>query len=143
MNVFRTLPHVIAFINAATILVLGYGYSRIRAGDRQGHRRTMYWAIALGALFITVYLTYHALAGLAKFGGVGQVRVVYFTLLVAHIVIAALAAVVVPVAIACALRGRLAMHRRIARFALPMWMFVSASGLIVYVMTVHIYPFKV
>lgn len=142
MNAFSTLPHVIALINAATILVLGYGYSRIRAGDRQGHRRTMYWAIALGALFIAVYLTYHALAGLAKFGGVGPIRIVYFTLLVTHIVVAALAAAVVPVAITCALRGRLAMHRRIARFALPMWMFVSASGLIVYAMTVHLYPFR-
>ncbi|MFO1114273.1 MAG: DUF420 domain-containing protein [Beijerinckiaceae bacterium] len=142
MNTFSTLPHVIALINAATILVLGYGYSRIRAGDQQGHRRTMYWAIGLGALFIAVYLTYHALAGLAKFGGVGPIRVVYFTLLVAHIVAAALAAVIVPVAIACAIRGRFTMHRRIARFALPMWMFVSTSGLIVYFMTIHLYPFR-
>ncbi len=142
MNGFSVLPHVIAFINAATILVLGYGYNRIRAGDRLGHRRTMYWAIALGVLFIAVYLTYHALAGLAKFGGVGPIRFAYFALLVAHIVAAALAAVVVPVAIVCAIRGRFTVHRRIARFALPMWMFVSASGLIVYIMTIHLYPFR-
>ena len=142
MNVFKILPHVIAVINAATIVVLGYGYSRIRAGDREGHRRAMQGAIALGVLFLAVYLSYHAFAGLAKFGGVGPIRIVYFTLLAAHIVAAALIAVVAPVAIAFALRERFATHRRIARFALPLWMFVSASGLIVYVMTIHLYPFK-
>ena len=101
----------------------------------------MYWAIGLGALFIAVYLTYHALAGLAKFGGRRPIRVVYFTLLVAHIVAAALAAVIVPVAIACAIRSRFTMHRRIARFALPMWMFVSTSD-DRYFMTIHLYPFR-
>lgn len=142
MDVFKILPHVIALINAATILVLGYGYSRIRAGDREGHRRAMYGAVALGVLFLAVYLSYHALAGLAKFGGVGPIRVVYFTLLASHIVMAALAAVIAPLAIAFAVRKRFATHRRIARFALPIWMFVSASGLIVYAMTIHLYPFK-
>lgn len=141
MNVLKSLPHVIAFINAATILVLGYGYSRIRVGDRRGHKRSMYVAVILGVLFLGVYLSYHAFAGLAKFGGVGPIRVVYFTLLAAHIVVAAVTAVVAPLAIAFALRGRFALHRRIARLALPVWIFVSVSGLMVYTMTVHLYPY--
>lgn len=142
MNVLNLMPHAIAAINAATILVLAYGYSRIRADDRAGHRRAMYGAIALGVLFLIVYLSYHALAGLAKFGGVGQVRIVYFTILATHIVVAAIAALIVPVAVIFALRGRFAVHRRIARFALPIWMFVSFSGLIVYAMTIHLYPYR-
>ncbi len=139
---FATLPHVIAVINAATILCLSYGYSRIRIGDRDGHRRAMYGAIALGVAFLVVYLTYHLFAGLAKFGGVGAVRYVYFTILATHIVVAAIAALVAPLAIGLALRKRFATHRRVARFALPIWMFVSVSGLIVYAMTIHIFPFK-
>ena len=67
MNIIRELPHVLAVINAATIVVLLRAYSRIRARDREGHRRTMFVAIGLGVAFLAVYLVYHAFAGLAKF----------------------------------------------------------------------------
>ena len=86
--------------------------------------------------------TYHAFAGLAKFGGVGVIRPIYFTLLVVHIVAAAVAAVLAPVAIYNALRQRFATHRRFARLALPIWLFVSVSGLVVYVMTIHLNPYQ-
>ena len=71
MIAVQDLPHVLAVINAATIVVLLYAYGRIRAHDREGHRRTMIVAISLGAAFLCVYLLYHASAGLAKFGGYG------------------------------------------------------------------------
>ena len=85
MIAIHDLPHVLAVINAATIVVLLYAYSRIRARDREGHRRTMLVAIGLGVAFLAVYLVYHAFAGLAKFGGYGPIRPVYFTLLAVHV----------------------------------------------------------
>jgi len=134
------LPHVLAVINAATIVVLLYAYSRIRARDREGHRRTMTVAIALGVAFLGVYLVYHASAGLAKFGGYGPVRPIYFTLLAVHVAMAAVVAVLVPLTFFNAMKQRFATHRRLARVTLPAWLFVAASGLVVYVMAVHLYP---
>ncbi len=140
MNVIRELPHVLAIINAATIIVLLRAYSLIRARDREGHRRTMFVAIGLGVAFLSVYLVYHAFSGLAKFGGYGVIRPIYFTLLAVHVAMAFIVAVLVPVTFFNALRQRFATHKRLARFALPLWLFVSASGLVVYVMAVHLYP---
>ena len=135
------LPHILAVINAASIGVLVVGYGRIRAGNRDGHRQTMLWAIALGAGFLAIYVAYHAGAGLAKFGGAGIVRPIYFTILVVHIVLATVIAVLAPVAIWNALTGRFAMHRALARWAFPIWMFVAVSGLVIYIMTIHIWPY--
>ena len=136
------LPHVLAVINAATIVVLLMAYSRIRAGDRQGHRRRMYVAIGLGVAFLAVYLFYHSFSGLAKFGGQGPIRPIYFTLLAIHVVMAFVVAVMVPLTFYNAMRSRFETHRRLARFTFPAWVFVAASGLVVYVMAVHLWPLK-
>jgi len=136
----QDLPHVLAVINAATIVVLLYAYSRIRARDREGHRRTMMVAIGLGVAFLAIYLVYHASAGLAKFGGYGPIRPIYFTLLAVHVILAFVVAVLVPLTFFNAVKERFATHRRLARVTLPMWLFVAASGLVVYVMAVHLYP---
>jgi putative membrane protein len=140
MIAIRELPHVLAVINAATIVVLLRAYRLIRARDREGHRRTMFVALGLGAAFLAVYLVYHASAGLAKFGGYGAVRPFYFTLLAIHVLMAAVVAVLVPFTVFRALTRRFDRHRRIARVTLPSWLFVAASGLVVYVMAVHLYP---
>ncbi|HXZ15422.1 MAG TPA: DUF420 domain-containing protein [Roseiarcus sp.] len=140
MIAVHDLTHVLAVLNAATIVVLLYAFSRIRAKDREGHRRAMLVAIAIGAAFLAVYLVYHAFAGLAKFGGEGMIRPIYFTLLAVHVVMAFVVAVLVPLTVYNALKGRFAVHRRFARVTLPSWLFVAASGLIVYVMAVHLYP---
>lgn len=136
----HALTHVLAVLNAATIVALALAYARIRAGDREGHRRRMMAAIALGGAFLAVYLVYHAFSGLAKFGGEGAIRPIYFTLLAIHVVMAALVAALVPLTVYNALKGRFAVHRRLARVTFPSWMFVAVSGLIVYVMAVHLYP---
>ena len=143
MIAVHDLTHVLAAINAATIVVLMRAYSCIRAKDRAGHRRAMMVAIGLGVAFLAVYLVYHASAGLAKFGGHGPVRPIYFTLLAAHVAMASCVAVLVPLTLSNALRQRFEAHRRIARVTLPMWLFVAASGLAVYVMAVHLYPLNV
>ena len=140
MIAVHDLTHVLAVLNAATIVVLLYAFSRIRAKDRQGHRRAMLVAIAIGAVFLAVYLIYHAFAGLAKFGGEGVIRPIYFTLLAIHVVMAFAVAVLAPLTVYNALRGRFAIHRRFARVTFPSWLFVAVSGLIVYVMAVHLYP---
>ena len=143
MMTIHDLPHVLAAINAATIVVLLRAYVRIRARDRAGHRRTMTVAIGLGVAFLAVYLFYHASAGLAKFGGHGAIRPIYFTLLAVHVTMAAAVAVLVPLTLFNALTRRFDAHRRIARVTLPMWLFVAGSGLAVYVMAVHLYPLNV
>ena len=140
MIAVQDLPHVLAVINAATIVVLLYAYSRIRARDREGHRRTMMVAIGLGVAFLAVYLVYHASAGLAKFGGYGPIRPIYFTLLAVHVVMAFVVAVLVPLTFYNALEGALRDPPRLARVTFPSWLFVAASGLVVYVMAVHLYP---
>ena len=140
MIAVHDLPHLLAVINAATIVVLLYAYSRIRAHDREGHRRTMMVAIGLGVAFLVVYLIYHASAGLAKFGGYGPVRPIYFTLLAIHVIMAFVVAVLVPLTFYQAMKGRFVTHRRLARVTFPSWLFVAASGLVVYVMAVHLYP---
>jgi putative membrane protein len=140
MIAIHDLPHVLAVINAATIVVLIYAYSRIRARDREGHRRTMKVAVGLGVAFLAVYFVYHAFAGLAKFGGYGPVRPIYFTLLAIHVAMAFAVAVLVPITFYNAMKGRFATHRRFARVTFPSWLFVAVSGLVVYAMAVHLYP---
>jgi putative membrane protein len=140
MIAIRDFPHVLAVINAATIVVLLRAYSLIRARDRDGHRRTMFVAIGLGVAFLAIYLVYHAFAGLAKFGGHGAIRPIYFTLLAVHVFMAFVVAVLVPITFYNAMRQRFATHRRFARVTMPAWLFVAVSGLVVYVMAVHLYP---
>lgn len=142
MIAIHDLPHALAVINAATIAVLLSAYSRIRAKDREGHRRTMMAAISLGVAFLALYVVYHAFAGLAKFGGHGPIRPIYFTLLAIHVVLAFVVAILVPLTLSKALKQRFDAHRRIARVTLPMWLFVAASGLVVYLMAIHLYPFN-
>lgn len=136
------LPHILAVINAATVIVLLLGLREIRARDRHAHRRMMLIAVALGAAFLVIYLYYHLGAGLAKFGGQGVIRPIYFTLLIVHIIMAAVAAVIVPMAVFRALNGRFEAHKALARWAWSIWIFVSLSGLAVYAMTIHLFPFK-
>ena len=143
MIAIQSLPHALAVINAATIVVLLVAYGRIRARDREGHRRTMTVAIGLGIAFLAIYLVYHASAGLAKFGGQGPIRPVYFSLLAVHVALAFVVAVLVPATFFNAAKGRFVVHRRLARVTLPLWLFVAGSGLVVYVLAVHLYPLKV
>lgn len=136
----QALPHILAVINVATVVVLLVSYWFIQHGDRKRHRKGMLVAAALGAAFLAVYLTYHFNAGLAKFGGHGTIRPIYFTLLAVHVLMALVVAFLVPVTLVRGLGGSIAAHRRVASWALPAWLFVSVSGVVIYLMAVHIYP---
>lgn len=134
------LPHVLAVINVATIAALLAGLAFIRNGDAQRHRWAMSTALACGIAFLAIYVVYHLESGLAKFGGTGIVRPIYFAILIAHILLSAVAAALVPVTAWRALIGRNDLHRRLARTTWSVWMLVATSGLAVYTMTMHVWP---
>ncbi len=135
------LPHVIAGLNGISTLCLAVGYVFIRLGDRYRHRAAMLSAMAASALFLVVYVIYKANSGFAQFGGEGVIRPIYFTILIAHIIGAIIITPMVPVTVLRAFKGRFAAHRRLARWTWPLWMYVGLSGVVVYVMAVHLYPY--
>lgn len=136
------LPHILAVINLATLTALVSGLYFVRHGDRARHRLSMITATVFGAAFLAIYLVYHFSAGLAKFGGYGLIRPIYFTILIVHIIMAVVSTPLVPLTVFRGLSGHTAQHRRLARFAWPVWFFVAASGLVVYVMAIHLYPYQ-
>ena len=128
------LPAVNATLNALSGLLLIAGYALIRARKVELHRRCMLAAFTTSSLFLVCYVTYHAQVGSVRFTRQGFVRPLYFTILVTHVT---LAAAVLPLAIVTLSRGlkqRYPQHVRIARWTLPIWLYVSATGVLVYVL---------
>ncbi len=135
------LTHVLATLNATTTTLLCAGFWCIRQGRRSAHKAFMLSAVSVAVMFFAVYVVYHLEVGMARFGGEGTVRTVYFSILAAHVAVAMAIPVLVPVTAFRALRGRFEGHRRLARWLLPLWFYVSLSGIVVYVMAVHLYPY--
>jgi putative membrane protein len=128
------LPALNATLNAIAASLLVAGYIQIRRGRREAHRRLMLAAFTTSALFLVSYVIYHANAGSRPFTGQGTVRVIYFVILVSHVI---LAAAILPLALTTlfrALGGRFDRHVPIARWTLPIWLYVSVTGVIVYLM---------
>lgn len=128
------LPHLNATLNAVATVLLLTGWLLIRQKRIEAHRRAMLAAFAVSALFLASYVTYHAQAGSRPYPGTGAMRVVYFSILIPHVI---LAAAVLPLALVTLKRGLardVPRHRRIARWTLPLWLFVSVSGVAVYLM---------
>jgi uncharacterized membrane protein YozB (DUF420 family) len=128
----RDLPAVNAALNALSALLLLAGYLLIRAGRRDAHRAAMLGALASSTLFLVSYLYYHSQVGSVRFTGQGPLRVLYFAILGSHTV---LAAAIVPLALVTlqrALAQRFDRHRRIARITLPIWAYVSVTGVVIY-----------
>ena len=128
------LPHLNAALNALAGTLLTIGYFLIKAGRIEAHRRCMIAAFVVSALFLASYVTYHANVGSRPFPGTGLVRTIYFTILIPHVI---LAAAVLPLALITLRRGLRrddVRHRRLARWTLPIWLFVSVTGVVVYLM---------
>ena len=128
------LPTLNASLNALCTVLLVVAYVHIRSGRIEQHRKTMLAAFATSVLFLISYVTYHAQVGSKPFPGTGLLRTVYFAILIPHVI---LAAAVVPLALLTLRRGLRrddARHRAIARWTLPIWLFVSVTGVIVYLM---------
>lgn len=133
------LPALNAALNSASALLLAGGYLFIRRRNVPAHRACMLAAFGVSVLFLISYLTYHYQVGSVPFGGRGWVRPVYFAILLTHTV---LAAAIVPLALITlyrALKERFDRHRRIARWTLPLWLYVSVTGVVVYLMLYRIY----
>jgi uncharacterized membrane protein YozB (DUF420 family) len=131
---YTLLPTVNATLNAISGVFLLVGYVLIRQRRINAHRNAMLGAFASSTLFLISYLIYHAQAGSRPFTGTGAIRYVYFAVLISHVV---LAAAILPMAVSTlsrGLRGRYVEHKRIARWTFPTWMYVSVTGVIVYLM---------
>lgn len=134
------LPRLNALLNATSGLLLLTGWLLIRRRRYRWHRNVMLGAFAVSCLFLLSYLTYHLQVGSVRFTGQGWVRPVYFSVLVSHVI---LAATIVPLALVTLWRGlsrRFKYHRRIARWTLPLWGYVSATGVLVYLMLYVLFP---
>jgi uncharacterized membrane protein YozB (DUF420 family) len=132
-------PALNATLNASAAAFLTAGYLLIRRRRIQAHKTCMLLACACSVAFLVSYVIYHLQVGSVRFQGQGWIRPVYFTLLGTHTV---LAVTIVPLAIitlARALRGNFERHRRIARWTLPVWLYVSATGVIVYFLLYHLF----
>lgn len=128
------LPALNATLNAIAATLLVIGYVLIRRGRVEAHRRVMIAAFATSALFLASYLIYHANIGSRPFQGQGPIRIVYFTILVTHVVLAAAILPLALITLSYALRARFERHVPIARWTLPLWLYVSVTGVIVYLM---------
>ena len=131
---YSVLPTINATLNAIAGVFLVIGYVMIKRRQITAHRNAMLAAFASSALFLVSYLVYHAQAGSRPFTGQGAIRQVYFAILISHVI---LAAAILPMAVSTlsrGLRGRYAEHKRIARKTFPTWLYVSVTGVIVYLM---------
>jgi len=128
------LPAVNAALNATTAVLLTTGFVMVRRRKLTAHKVCMLAAFAVSTLFLASYLYYHAHAGIRHFTGQGWIRPLYFAILLSHTL---LAAAVVPLAVTTAYRGltgRFPKHQRIARWTLPIWLYVSLTGVVVYLL---------
>ncbi len=129
---FADLPAVNAMLNATAAVLLVTGFVLIRSGRKRAHRRVMIAAFIASSLFLAGYLVYHAHAGTVHFRGTGPVRAVYFAILLTHTVLAAAVPPLAVVTLWRGLGGRFDRHRRIARWTLPVWLYVSVTGVVIY-----------
>jgi putative membrane protein len=128
------LPALNAALNSLSALFLVTGYVLVRRGRRDLHKRFMLAALATSTLFLVSYVVYHANAGSRPFTGTGPIRTVYFTILITHVI---LAAAILPLALVTTGRGlreQYAKHVRVARWTLPIWLYVSVTGVLIYLM---------
>lgn len=128
------LPALNATLNATSAVLLLIGYTCIRRGQIRRHRAVMIAACVVSTLFLTSYVIYHANIGSKPFQGRGPVRVVYFTILLTHVVLAAAVLPLAIITLSRGLRARFDRHVAIARWTFPIWLYVSVTGVIVYVM---------
>jgi putative membrane protein len=133
------LPAVNATLNATSALLLGSGWVFIRRRQIARHRACMIAAFAVSSAFLASYLYYHYYHGATPFPGTGPARVVYFTVLVSHVLLAFLVPPLALVSLYRAWRGRFLAHRRIAVVTFPIWMYVSVTGVVVYWMLYRVY----
>jgi protein SCO1/2/putative membrane protein len=132
------LPAVNATLNATSAILLLRGYSLIRAGRPDSHKRWMLAAFAVSTLFLISYLVYHYQVGSVSFAGPRLIRTIYLSVLASHTVLAAAVPVLAIITLRRGLKANFMKHRRIARWTLPIWLYVNVTGVVVYLMLYHL-----
>jgi uncharacterized membrane protein YozB (DUF420 family) len=130
----HTLPAVNATLNGTAAVLLVTGYTLIRRRQIQAHKRVMLTAFCVSIAFLICYVIYHAQVGSVHYPKAGAIRVVYYTILITHTILAVTVPVLAVITLRRALRGDFQNHRKIARWTLPIWLYVSVTGVIVYLM---------
>jgi uncharacterized membrane protein YozB (DUF420 family) len=128
------LPALNASLNALSTVLLTLGWVLIHQRRIEAHKKCMIAAFATSVLFLTSYVIYHANVGSKPFAGTGLIRTIYFSILVPHVILAAAVPPLAIITLARGLKRNDAAHRRIAKWTMPIWLFVSVTGVIVYVM---------
>jgi len=134
------LPALNATLNATSAVLLLLGYRAVRRQEIERHRRLMVSAACVSAVFLVSYLVYHAHVGSVRFTATGIPRTVYFTILITHTILAAAIVPLVLRTLYLGWRRRDDRHRRIARWTFPLWLYVSVTGVVIYLMLYRIYP---
>ena len=130
----RDLPALNAFLNGTAAVLLVTAFILIKQGRRDAHKKVMLAAFTVSTLFLISYLTYHFQAGVLHYPHTGPIRTVYFTILFTHTVLAAAVPVLAIITLRRGLKGVFPRHRKIARWTLPIWLYVSVTGVVVYLM---------
>ncbi|MBZ5646598.1 MAG: DUF420 domain-containing protein [Acidobacteriia bacterium] len=136
---YAIFPVINASLNATSALLITTGIGLIRAGRRTAHRGVMIAAVVSSSLFLASYLYYHAHVGSVRFTGQGWIRPVYFAILLTHTVLAAVVVPLVIVTLVRALRERFDRHKAIAKWTYPIWLYVSVTGVVIYIMLYRLY----
>lgn len=134
------LPLVNALLNGTATVLLLIAYVQIKRGQENAHRKTMLYAFGVSIAFLISYLVYHAFAGSVKFTGPQPVRAIYLAILISHVILAASVPVLAILSIWLGLSDRRAAHRRLSKWTFPIWLYVSVTGVIIYVMLYQVYP---
>lgn len=136
---YAQLPAVNAILNGTAALLIVVGIYLIKSGRQRAHRAVMISAVVASSLFLISYLTYHAHIGSKHFPGHGVARTIYFSILLTHTVLAAVVVPLVLITLTRGLKGHFDRHRPIARWTYPVWLYVSVTGVVIYVMLYHLY----
>lgn len=131
------LPHFHALLNAMVFGLVSTAWFAVRSGNQDLHKRCLWLAVTMMVLFLISYLTYHIQVGIHPFTGKGWIRTVYYTFLVTHILMALTALVLVPFTFVFGLRGRFSAHRKVGRWTMPIWLYASGTGLVIYGIVYH------
>ena len=131
---FLFLPALNAAFNALSSLCLVSGYRAIRRGQRERHMRFMLSGLFFSTCYFIGYITHHHLHGDTLFQGAGLIRPIYFFILITHVALAALTLPLIPTAVYLAFSGKFVSHKRVARLALPVWLYVSVTGVVIFLM---------
>lgn len=140
MTSATVLPHVNAALNALSTILLVIGFILIRSGRRDVHRKVMIAALSVSAVFLVSYLTYHFTAPIFVFPGTGWTRPAYYALLISHVILSIVVTPMVVMTAARALKGTFDRHKAIARWTIGAWLYVTVTGVMIYVILYHVYP---